>query len=128
MSTTRLWFSNFMLHRVRLYPYFWFHYLFAEVLRQDAACRSMWASSRRLSAGPPHKLQDFGLTREISPALQQDIDSRATPLYKLNWKLDEANLTKNCCFEVLQRSHRVSSRVTAAAALPQVGSRDRRRP
>jgi hypothetical protein len=68
------------------YPYFWFHYLFGYLLKEDAEFARLWGLCRKVDAEPPHRVQRLfsqgsALSREaISAALQ------AAPVQKLNWR------------------------------------------
>jgi len=103
-SLARLWFSFVVSKILKVYPYHWFHYLFAEVLRKDKLCRKVWSETGSYSADVPHKLQSSGLFKPIPKKLKRDIDSRKDPLYKLIWKYDESVYVKGCTLDYLLRS------------------------
>ena len=99
--TTRLWFSAIVVNIFRVYPYFAFHYMFAELIRKDRQCAAIWTATPRLSANIPHRLQRVGLFSAIEPAIKREIDERHAPLYKLSWKYDPGRLTEGCTLAYL---------------------------
>jgi len=100
--TTSLWFSSNVVNIFRVYPYFAFHYMFAELLRKDEQCAAIWEATPRLSAKIPMRLQRVGLFRPIGPAIKQEIDERHAPLYKLTWKYDAERPTEDCTLAYLE--------------------------
>lgn len=92
-SRTRFWFSAPVTKGLRVYPYYWFHYLLAEVIRRDARSRAIWEHRARSGAGDPLKLlhhdgpQRFAaLSAPLSDTLRLAIDSGRNPVWKLSWK------------------------------------------
>jgi hypothetical protein len=104
----RLWFSFVASKVLRVYPYSWFHYLFAEVVRKDELCEQIWSQTKHYSADIPHKLQSSGLLEPIPEDLKHDIDARKDPLYKLTWKYDENKCVKGSTLYHLLHSHHLS--------------------
>lgn len=86
VRTTRYWLSGFVPRAMRVYPYFHFHYIFAEVIRRDAESRDIWERRYRFSANIPHRLRFTGFASPLPPHLKSAIDNRDDPLYKLSWK------------------------------------------
>lgn len=82
----RLWFSWAPLRGSGRYPYFWFHYLFAELLRRDPACREEWERTPDRPASGPHRLLKAGLCSPLTEELRRVIDAAAVPVHKLTWK------------------------------------------
>ena len=91
ISMTRFWFSYPVSKRLKVYPYLWLPFLFAGLLRSDPHFRRLWQDVKKISADKPHKLQQLGLTKPLSDAHKREIDSRPTPLYKLDWRYDQAD-------------------------------------
>ena len=85
-------------------PYFWFHYLFALVLHSDVKVKEAWFKQNSLSADIPHFLIFKGLNKLVTDDLNQYIDSNSAPLYKLNWRVEEADLEYNCVLNYLFRT------------------------
>lgn len=67
-------------------PYFWFHCLFAHVLKTDPVAAQMWGDRHHLSAMPAHRLQD--LCREQRNPSERQLASAlaASPVQKLDWR------------------------------------------
>jgi hypothetical protein len=84
VASTRLWFTPAVREGLRLRPYFWLHYLFAETLRRDAKAAAAWRVAGKRSADGPHGLQRNGLAAEPSPELRAEIGAAVQPLYKLD--------------------------------------------
>jgi hypothetical protein len=67
------------------YPYFWFHYLFASLLRRDPDFAAAWARCTKVSALAPHTLQE--MFRKGQPSLDDIITTvRAAHVHKLDWR------------------------------------------
>ena len=68
------------------YPYFWFHYLFGYLLKEDAEFARLWSLCRKVDAEPPHRLQRlFSQGNAPSPEAIAAA-ARAAPVQKLNWR------------------------------------------
>jgi len=93
-----------------LCPYFWFHYLLAEVTRKDRLSRSIWDGRHRYSAHIPHRLQVAGLFEPVSDTLKSVIDRQEDPLYKLAWDGTHPGDCRGCTLEYLLES---ADRLTA---------------
>jgi hypothetical protein len=90
-SWTARWWLCPMIHRyLNITPYFVFHYLFAELISQDAECGEIWKRMARWSAKPPLLIHRNGLSTRLSPELQQAIEQCPAPLFKLTWKVNPA--------------------------------------
>jgi hypothetical protein len=99
--TTKLWFSSAIVNGMRVYPYYALHYMFAETIRTDSQSAAIWAATPRLSANIPHRLQDAGLFKPITPVIQREIDEQHAPLYKLTWKYDPGRAAAGCTLAYL---------------------------
>lgn len=89
---TRLWFSAFITKVLRIYPYMIYHYKVFDLISTDRECKSMFDSMPKYSAVRPHTLQQFGLTMALTLQAKNFIDSKETPIHKLNWKIDLAKV------------------------------------
>jgi len=89
VGTTRYWFSPIVTEYLRVYPYFFFHYIFAEVVRTHPACAALWNATPAFSADIPHKVQHAHMLNPPTRAMRRDIDRRIDPLYKLTWKFPQ---------------------------------------
>ena len=87
--------------RLRVYPYFWFHYTFAMTIKEDVLFRKKWDSVPFFNADIPHRLQHFGLLNTASESIKREIDNKIAPLYKLTWKYDANMYSKDCVFYYL---------------------------
>lgn len=84
---TGLWFSFFVRRVLKVRPYFWFHYLFAELLKEDSECSRLWGRTLKLDAVVPHKVKAAGYLNKISLDIRNNVDGEMDKVYKLNWKL-----------------------------------------
>jgi hypothetical protein len=80
------WFNFFATKILKVYPYFWFHYLFEKIYLNDKKVREIWDLSPKISADIPHKLQFLNLFSTINDQIRTEIDQKTAPLYKLTWK------------------------------------------
>jgi len=85
---TQVWFSAFVTNVLKVYPYFWFHYLFANIYLRLKEFRDLWDITPKISADIPHRIQMTGLLTPMSAEVKQEIDNRIAPLYKLTWRYD----------------------------------------
>lgn len=85
----------------KVYPYFWFHYIFSIIIANNSLCGEKWRSATKLSADIPHALQDIGLFKPISDDIKKQIDQDEAPLYKLTWKYNENQYTDDCVLKYL---------------------------
>lgn len=86
----QVWFSHLVYKVLKVYPYFWFHYLFEHIYLRDSQFRAMWDDTPKLSADGPHKLQFMGLFNQLNEIAKDEVDNKKSPVYKLTWKYDVA--------------------------------------
>ena len=98
-----LWFRA-PARMLRIYPYYWFHYLFNHLYDLDQQFRAGWDATPKFPADVPHAAHRHGLTRPIQPWLRQEIDRKVAPLYKLNWRIDETPMGEGSAVQYLYRS------------------------
>jgi hypothetical protein len=91
LEKTIKWHSRFARDVLRVYPYFIFHYTFNKLILSDPECAELWNRALALSAEPPHRLQWSEWEADGIDRAKREIDSGATPLYKLNWRVDSSN-------------------------------------
>ena len=84
----QVWFSHFVYKLLKVYPYFWFHYLFEHIYLRGSQFRAMWDDTPKLSADGPHKLQTMGLFNQLNEIAKAEIDNKKSPVYKLTWKYE----------------------------------------
>jgi hypothetical protein len=109
--TARLWFSYPVRKLLRAYPYMWLPYLFAELVRSDPECRSLWQGTVKMSAKAPHRLQQFGLLEVLSDEARAEIDAGETPVYKLTWKFRGARYHEASTLHYLFERHAITEGV-----------------
>jgi len=90
---------SFALKSLRLYPYFWFHYLFADFISKNKFYKELWDSSKKYSSEVPHKLQISGLFKPLPDEIKNSIILKEDPLYKLTWKFKEKEFVKGCALD-----------------------------
>lgn len=88
--TTQFWFSYPVRKWMKIYPYLWAPFLFAQLLRADPRCRQTWRDVKKIGADVPHRLQRVGLSSPLTEEVKAEIDSRRSPVYKLDWRHDPA--------------------------------------
>lgn len=84
VAATRMWFLPLVRDGLKVRPYYWLHYLFAETLRRDPAAAAAWTRAGKRSADGPHRLQFEGMAKPASPGLRAEIEAASTPLHKLD--------------------------------------------
>jgi len=84
----QVWFSSFVTKVLKVYPYFWFHYLFENIYLKDKEFQHLWDTTPKISADIPHRLQFAGLFNLVNEKIKEEIDSKISPVYKLTWKYD----------------------------------------
>ncbi|WP_107667560.1 capsular polysaccharide synthesis protein [Cyanothece sp. BG0011] len=87
-KTTRFWSSWFVRKIFKVYPYFIFHYIFANLINSD---RELLKQYQLMKPYPPNGeiLGRYGLLRPLTPELKERIDSRIDPVYKLTYKYNQ---------------------------------------
>lgn len=100
-ESMQFWLLFTVMKTFKVYPYFWFHYLFGLLIGKDKLFRQEWNSMKKYSADIPHVLQKNGLFKPLSKQARIEIDNKQAPLYKLTWKYDETSYVKGCTLEYL---------------------------
>jgi hypothetical protein len=88
--SNQVWFSTLIYGLLKVYPYFWFHYLFENIYLSDKQFKEMWDDTPKFSADKPHKLQISGLFESLSKEIKDEIDNKISPVYKLTWKYESS--------------------------------------
>ncbi len=91
VSRSRLWLSWPVRKLLGVHPYYQFHYAFNRLVLNDARCRAAWSAIKPFSAGPPHRLQIYDQRGDGIGVAAADIAACESPVYKLNWRLDDAS-------------------------------------
>jgi len=97
----RHWFGFFATKILKVYPYFWFHYLFETIYLSDKKVWEIWESTPKTNADIPHKLQFAGLFNPLNDEIKSEIDHKSSPLYKLTWKFEEQDLKAGTIMDYL---------------------------
>jgi Capsular polysaccharide synthesis protein len=84
----RVWFSDLTTKILKVYPYFWFHFLFEQIYLHDKNFKEMWDATPKISADIPHKLFFGGMYEPVTEELKTHIDNKIAPVYKMTWKYD----------------------------------------
>lgn len=106
---TAFWFSRPIVW-MRLYPYFAIHYAFAEVARTNSPARDAWCATPKISSDGPHLLQEYGLSRRPDSSIRREIAEPTTPMYKLTWKVGDADSDADSSLSLLLRTAREAER------------------
>ena len=69
--------------------YFWFHYLFGDLIAQDHEFRRQWGEIEKLSGHPPHLVQRSGMLKPATDEVIAAVQSKAIPVYKLTHRHQE---------------------------------------
>lgn len=88
----QLWLSTPIRDGLRLHPYFWLHYLFAQTVRRNKQAAAVWARAGKRDASGPSRLQQFGMSNPPDETIIAEIDRGAEPLYKLDVRAGAAAL------------------------------------
>jgi len=98
------WFNNFYKKALKVYPYFWFHYLFGKSYFSDENFKNQWDQVIKISADIPHRLQFEGLTSPLRLSIKKEIDECHAPVYKLIWKTEISDGSNETILDYLLRS------------------------
>jgi hypothetical protein len=100
----QVWFGALATKLLKVYPYFWFHYLFENISLRDEKFKQLWDETPKISADIPHKLQFEGLFNPLNEKIKEEIDSKIAPVYKLTWKYDPAEYREGTVLDYLLNS------------------------
>jgi len=98
---TQKWFAWPTRKVLKLYPYFWFHYLFETLYLHDHRFRKLWDLTPKISSDIPHRLQFAGLFNPLTNEIKNEIGQQASPLYKLTWKYEPSEDEKDTLMRYL---------------------------
>lgn len=86
---TQLWFSALATKVLKVYPYFWFHFLFEHLYKRDINFKEVWDDTPKFSAEMPNRFKlTASLFEPLNADLKTEIDNKIAPLYKLTWKFE----------------------------------------
>lgn len=93
--TTRYWFNPLVTKVLKVYPYFVFHYMFELLVSRDNDSRFIWQNTKKMDAVGPHLIQNYGMHSTPSQAIIEQIDNSEIPLFKLTYKHDHREYSKD---------------------------------
>jgi hypothetical protein len=97
----QVWFRSFVLKILKVYPYFWFHYLFENIYLKDSRFREIWDNTTKFSADIPHRLQTIGLFTPLNEEIKTEINNQTVPVYKLTWKYEGSDYKEGTVIDYL---------------------------
>lgn len=83
----QIWFSKLTTRILKVYPYFWFHYLFEQIYLHDDNFKAIWDATPKLSADPPDNITNEKLYAPLDHEIKELIDAKKRPVYKLTYKI-----------------------------------------
>jgi len=89
---TLCWHSEFVRKKLRVYPYYIFHYMFNKIISENKACRDVWEQSIPYNADLPHTLQKIPPELKNITRAKEFIQSKLSPVHKLNWRIEADSL------------------------------------
>jgi len=84
----KIWFTDLTTKILKVYPYFWFHFLFEQIYLHDKNFKEMWDATPKISADIPHTLYFGNMYNQLTPEIKAHIDNKVSPFYKLTWKFE----------------------------------------
>lgn len=91
------------------YPYFWFHYIFGYLVETQSHFRALWQATPKLSAIPPHQLQNLLKTRPDGDTTGlSETYFEAAHVHKLDWR---QNLPESFVTEIVSNLRRSLQRM-----------------
>lgn len=95
------WHSFVMIKVFKIYHYFWFHYFFEKLYKEDSLFKKNWDATPKFSADIPHAVAIHGLLKPINKDIKEHIDNQKAPVYKISWKIDSAKILKGITIHYL---------------------------
>lgn len=97
----QLWTYPLVIRTVKMYPYFIFHYHFARLLSENAACRDIWNRTPVLLNYGPRQLGK-ALTEPVTDRQRTVLNAAKEPLYKLTWRYRDTSFAPGCLLDHLE--------------------------
>jgi hypothetical protein len=95
--------STTFFRLTRIYPYFWFHFIFYKLINIDVKARKCWKATACLYSEDAHLAQKIGFhTKKESYNDQLDIDN-LPPVMKLVWNVELPEEADCLIVELLER-------------------------
>ncbi|MBT8098600.1 MAG: capsular polysaccharide synthesis protein, partial [Gammaproteobacteria bacterium] len=90
-KVAHIWLSSIVSNRLKIYPYFIFHYVVNKLYFEDRQFRAEWDRVPKHSADGPHALKRLLESRHDGCAIHDALSKRELPpLFKLSWRNDRA--------------------------------------
>jgi len=102
---TQVWFGFWVTKILKVYPYFWFNYLFESIYLKDKKVRETWHLTPKINTEVPRYLLFAGLFNPVRGKIKEDIDNRTAPLYKLKWDFEPELCKEGTVLDYLMKSH-----------------------
>ncbi|NET79228.1 capsular polysaccharide synthesis protein [Okeania sp. SIO1F9] len=99
-KTTRFWSSWIVRKIFKVYPYFIFHFIFANLINSDRELLELYKKMKPYY-NTGDDLGKYGLLRPLTAEVKERIDSRVDPVHKLSWKYKEENYTSSSILHYL---------------------------
>lgn len=102
-KTTRFWLSYIVRKIFKVYPYFIFHFMFANLINSDKELLQLYKKMKQdyHTGDNGDLLGRYGLLRPLTKEIKERIDSRIDPLYKLSWKYKQENYSSSSILHYL---------------------------
>jgi len=84
----KIWFGKLATRILKVYPYFWFHFLFEQIYLNDDRFKEMWDNTPKISADIPHTIFFAGMYKPLTEEVKDHIDLKVSPVYKVTWKYE----------------------------------------
>ncbi|TWX51084.1 capsular polysaccharide synthesis protein [Colwellia hornerae] len=101
---TKYWFHPFITKILGIFPYFYFHYMFAKLLAEDQRFSDIWQKTPVMGADIPHKVLHSKMLLPITDEIKAHIDNKIAPLYKLSWKFDQSKFREGSTLDYLLKT------------------------
>lgn len=102
---TSLWFSFFTKRILKVYPYYYFHYLFYEGYKSNKQFKNIWDRTTKISGHIPLKFKRSGYNKEITEEFKAQVEEQTVPLLKLTQKSTYDRNLKNSSMSFLLNYH-----------------------
>lgn len=86
----QIWFTYPIMRILKIYPYFVFHYMLANIFKIDFESKIIWDDMIKVSNVQPHYIQKIGMLSELTEEIKEIIDKSPVFVYKLDFRVDES--------------------------------------
>lgn len=95
LEISQIWLHPVVRKVLKIYPYMIYHFMVYHLIKNDSEFRKIWEKMPRLSADGPHRLKRFGLLKEVDSVGVELVEKTHSPLFKLNWDIDDSLIQAN---------------------------------